>query len=101
MDGDYGYRGKHNMLRIVEHSSVPLSPQQIRYQKFLKTLYEHNHKATAMPSLRLGQCHLSNMAVDIEEMCHSLSLYDDNHRVVYPLPPNFDLRFYRQWDWLP
>ena len=103
MDGDDGYVGKHNMLRIIEHSSVPLSPKQREYQKQLQNLHEQG-KTHRMISHRLKNytdMHLPAAIKNFDYETDSLGQYDDTVRSFFTLPRNFDLRFYRQWDWVP
>ena len=84
LDGDDGYQGKHNMLKLIEHSSVPLSPRQRAYN--LQQSVARKQLCTEMSELH--------------------SLLDDDvsqqaQRQTYPLPLVRDFRFYRQFSWNP
>lgn len=89
LDGDDGYQGKHNMLTIIEHSSVPLTPQQKLEQQAIELSQQPQlgRRPVPMPS---------NFPVTSQS---SVNL--EASRVIYPLTSPCSLRFFRHWNWVP
>jgi hypothetical protein len=93
LDGDDGYIGKHNMLTIVEHSSVPLTPQQRQEQQLLD---QSMNQASSRSNLGIRRLNPFRAVVQ-----QTLAPANDLNRVYYPLPSPCSLRFFRQWHWVP
>ncbi len=108
LDGDDGYIGKHNMLHIIEHSSIPL-PTHIQLLMNQATTTQN----TFAGYNRSAQAIHRQVAEAVHDYYDNVPLIghsdDDNGnmhvaenaRVYYRLPLIADLRFHRQWHWLP
>ena len=73
LDGDDGYIGKYNMLRLHSHSAIPIRTTTGTTTQQLQQQQQQN----------IQPIHINNM--------------DDNRRIDYPLPIVSDLRFHRFW----
>lgn len=94
MDGDDGYIGKHNMLKLIEHSSIVLSSSQRAWYN------------SQQPSKFVSKNSVKTNNLYPRGYHHGLLLADTNdsleqNRVFYKLPETADLRFFRHWDWNP
>ena len=78
LDGDDGYIGKYNMLRLHSHSAIP-----IRTATTGTTTTQQLQQQQQQQQQNIQPIHINNM--------------DDNRRIDYPLPIVSDLRFHRFW----
>lgn len=117
MDGDDGYEGKFNMLRLISHSSVPLRRQphnnnnqhhNSNHNNNLHNLnnvhqnqQNHPHNTAHNANIMNNNNNLNNQQGAAVPVPAQQQQQQQEHRIEYTLPVDADLRFHRFWNFSP